>query len=682
MKVVIEMYAFDKNFIVFIEYYKVHKSIPSITQVAKSLGLSRRVIYYYIQKSNDILTKYDRTLSSEFQNNQYQLNDEQILLIEEHINKNTLYVLSQKERILFIIAAVIFKTKKLQIKLLTEHLKVSKNTILSDLKSVKAYFAIYNLTLKNSKQYGYYIECTNCFRRNLLFEIIDITEKNEFYVLQENIFEFNIDDFDITTLDEKINTFIDALNMSETLLNKKIAYQNKLILGKSFFIMKYFKHELSMEYNLNIVKKRIEYKVAQHIYEILNPKIKIEHQEVIYLAIQLLCIDKDEDHYYKSHTFTHLFELSELFIETFESISSICIKNREKFIELIQTQFKVFFFRQQFNYANQYIQNEITDKELQLLIRITECVFNHIYPTQVYKAQFKRQFHHRDIYDCAIAIQALYNEEMLEKQVNNIIVVTSLPQSESKIFLLKLKRFLKTPYLLKHMPIEEAINYINHADYCITTAQRYNHPNAQTIHVSKFLTNKDIHQLSILNQNKLSSLDYNRHVLKILDYDGLTNKEKAKKIHEIYNQLNDNEEVMAITLQEACPKHFKYVFTEGEKFIDIINKMKENIITSGYASRSILEQLVLNEDNKNNYSFIYPGVLLMYTNQHFANSKCSVSIAKIDYPCYIKIANESRVVKNVILLTLDNTVKHLSVLLEIDDLCKTGKLNKYILDNL
>lgn len=220
MKVVIVMYAFDKNFIAFIEYYKVHKSIPSITQVAKSLGLSRRVIYYYIQKSNDILAKYDRILSSEFQNNQYQLNDEQLLLIEEHIKKNTLYVLSQKERILFIIAAIIFKNKKIQIKLLTEHLKVSKNTILSDLKSVKAYFAIYNLTLKNSKQHGYYIECTNCFRRNLLFDIIDITEKNEFYILQENIFEFNIDDYNVNDLGEKINAFIDALNMSETLLKK------------------------------------------------------------------------------------------------------------------------------------------------------------------------------------------------------------------------------------------------------------------------------------------------------------------------------------------------------------------------------------------------------------------------------------------------------------------------------
>lgn len=293
--------------------------------------------------------------------------------------------------------------------------------------------------------------------------------------------------------------------------------------------MKYFKHELSMDYNLEIIKKRIEYKVAQHIYEILNSKIKIERQEVVYLAAQLLCIDKDEDYYYKSHTFTHLFELSKLFIDKFESISSIRIKNREKFIELIQTQFKVFFYRQQFNYANQYIQNEIMDKELQLLIRITEYVFNHIYPTKVFKKQFKRAFHHRDIYDCAIAIQALYNEEMLERQVNNIIVVTSLPQSESKIFLLKLKRFLKTPYILKHMPIEEAINYNNYADYCITTVQRYNHPYAQTIHVSKFLTNKDTHQLAILNRKKSSSLDYNRHVLKVLGHDDLNNKEKAKK---------------------------------------------------------------------------------------------------------------------------------------------------------
>lgn len=139
---------------------------------------------------------------------------------------------------------------------------------------------------------------------------------------------------------------------------------------------------------------------------------------------------------------------------------------------------------------------------------------------------------------------------------------------------------------------------------------------------------------------------------------------------------------MAFTLQEACPKHFKYVFKDGEKFEDIIVKMKENICNSGYANKSVLEQLVIKEDNKNNYSFIYPGILLMYTNQYFAYNQCSVSIAKIDHPCYIKIANESRSVKNIILLTLDHTFKHLSVLLEIDDLCKTGKLNEYILDSV
>ncbi|WP_245393107.1 NUMOD1 domain-containing DNA-binding protein [Staphylococcus coagulans] len=78
------MVDFDKRLLIFLDYFKKYQKFKNVSQMAKALGISRRMIYYYLSKLNDILALSQNPLIIKDQEGYYHINQAQCNIIENY----------------------------------------------------------------------------------------------------------------------------------------------------------------------------------------------------------------------------------------------------------------------------------------------------------------------------------------------------------------------------------------------------------------------------------------------------------------------------------------------------------------------------------------------------------------------------------------------------------------------
>lgn len=109
-----------------------------VDELANSIGISRRSIYYDLKKINDFLSFNQIEPLQQHRSNGIILNEQQRQQIRQltSSNKKTIQVLSPSERKSIQICELLIKRKDLYIEDLAEICDVSRNTIVNDLKQV------------------------------------------------------------------------------------------------------------------------------------------------------------------------------------------------------------------------------------------------------------------------------------------------------------------------------------------------------------------------------------------------------------------------------------------------------------------------------------------------------------------------------------------------------------------
>lgn len=295
-----------------------HANYVSVNAIAKALQVSRRTVYYDIDKINlwleqaglshlEIVREKGLYLS--------QQEREKIQTMLESDSENQVYIFSPEERIKIIICYVIYAQEAIYMEQFTDCFAVSRNTIFADLKEVTKKLKQYDLKLDYQPKQGYTI-LGDPVRVRALF----ILYFNE----METLFKSGV----IRFFNQKqIQDYYHTLKKIEQTL--EISYVDGVLYSIAALVPLLYQHRTAIRFTdlkqAEIVKTQ-EYALVQKYFPDLEP------EEQIYLSLHLLGsrVNLVPDEYFESDSKTYVYDLTQSLVSEFEKVACVTFDKREE----------------------------------------------------------------------------------------------------------------------------------------------------------------------------------------------------------------------------------------------------------------------------------------------------------------------------------------------------------------
>lgn len=295
-----------------------HADYVSVNAIAKALQVSRRTVYYDIDKINlwleqaglshlEIVREKGLYLS--------QQEREKIQTMLESDSEDQVYIFSPEERIKIIICYVIYAQKAIYMEQFTDCFAVSRNTIFADLKEVTKKLKKYDLKLDYQPKQGYII-LGDPVRVRALF----ILYFNE----METLFKSGV----IRFFNQKqIQDYYHTLKKIEQTL--EISYVDGVLYSIAALVPLLYQHRTAIRFTdlkqTEIVKTQ-EYALVQKYFSDLEP------EEQIYLSLHLLGsrVNLVPDEYFESDSKTYVYDLTKSLVSEFEKVACVTFDKREE----------------------------------------------------------------------------------------------------------------------------------------------------------------------------------------------------------------------------------------------------------------------------------------------------------------------------------------------------------------
>ena len=295
-----------------------HADYVSVNAIAKALQVSRRTVYYDIDKINLWLEQAELShLEIVREKGLYlsQQEREKIQTMLESDSENQVYIFSPEERIKIIICYVIYAQEAIYMEQFTDCFAVSRNTIFADLKEVTKKLKKYDLKLDYQPKQGYII-LGDPVRVRALF----ILYFNE----METLFKSGV----IRFFNQKqIQDYYHTLKKIEQTL--EISYVDGVLYSIAALVPLLYQHRTAIRFTdlkqTEIVKTQ-EYALVQKYFPDLEP------EEQIYLSLHLLGsrVNLVPDEYFESDSKTYVYDLTQSLVSEFEKVACVTFDKREE----------------------------------------------------------------------------------------------------------------------------------------------------------------------------------------------------------------------------------------------------------------------------------------------------------------------------------------------------------------
>lgn len=268
-----------------------------LKEIAEYLKLSERSIRYEIEKIKEV------TENEEFE---IFLNKGECWIknyesLAKFLTNNNGYVLSPKERELYIFLKICFE-RKINQTMISDELDISKSTVKTHLRDIRKILEIYNLELELLPKKGLILKGEEEQLRQCVLKAVYLSKKQKSKFLDDIIYGYlkNIDK-------EGIKLFI---NYCQKLMNKIISDEAYEIILKYLVMVIYFNekgYKIKSIKNENFLKGTQEYESVQKSKAILEGYYEIEFSEAEYLKIT--------DYFLGSHTYNISYSYYENWVE-------------------------------------------------------------------------------------------------------------------------------------------------------------------------------------------------------------------------------------------------------------------------------------------------------------------------------------------------------------------------------
>ncbi|WP_051271246.1 BglG family transcription antiterminator [Shimazuella kribbensis] len=292
-----------------------HGHVP-IEEITNKLHISRRTLYYDIQKANDWLTDKGLEPITNIRSRGLFVPDEtkqMVPLLLKDLNTQQ-YYFSEKERKNILAVSFLTMSTPLFLKDLIEKIKVSRGTTIHEINKLKEEFASFQLNLHFQRGHGYIVEGEESQKRKALLHYLShmLTTNGWNNLLNEIQVRIN-GEFNQEALETEKNilSFIHANFPSiEKLITESVTKYGIQITDEMY-------HQLSLrllifskrllegnaiqieEEEKDVLQTTSEYDVAKHVAEQLSQMFLLSYpeDEIAYLTMHLLGISIRMDQY-------------------------------------------------------------------------------------------------------------------------------------------------------------------------------------------------------------------------------------------------------------------------------------------------------------------------------------------------------------------------------------------------
>lgn len=621
----------------------------SIEQLEKKFGLSRRSVYYEIDKINQWLSHHKTKEIATKRNKGFYLDKETKAKVDALLRKSSRkeeYVFSSKERTKIIYCYILNNKKKVYIEDLCEYIKVSRNTIFTDLSLLKKAIKDYSIRLDYTQNTGYLLDGNPINIRavflNYFSELLPMYYAKTLHLSNEK----QIDKYynSLLEIEEKLNVkYVDGILLSlAVLMSYVINSDEKLIMDNI---------------NINKLKKTNEYKLIEKYFDELNDN------EKIYFCIQLLGSRTIfiSNGLLEERSNKLVSDLTEGLIDEFEKTACILFDNREDLKKALYLHISSSLYRYQYGVqVGNLMLNDIKNKYKEVF-QITKIASRYIEDkTGV------------PIPDAEVAYLALHFGAFLRKQNRSgeqlrILIVCASGLATGNMIRKEVSELLPSENVIGTLALEDLMTSQSEYDLIISTIKI--NSIKPVIVVNPILT--DIDKNNILNHPLIRKRNGILYLNKICEIAKkyMDSDEYDAFVVDINSYFNENKEPSFDNskpkLLSLLTKNKVYTFTEEYSWQDAIKKSCESMIKNGSITKDY-PNAIINQTNKYDaYMFVAKDIYLAHGKVTDGCNDLDITFNFFEKP--VSFSNKQKASLIIVLSLLDQE-RHLNLLNDILEL--------------
>ncbi|XJZ26652.1 BglG family transcription antiterminator [Bacillota bacterium Lsc_1132] len=655
-------------------------SYVSSSQLIEELDVSKRTVYYDVEKINDWLKSNDMDPIGYVRSAGFYITDASRVKVKENLkqlNQKRDFVFSAEERAALLVIFILTREKEIYLEDLIDKLNVSRSTLLADIKRQKEQLTKFNVSLQFHRRSGYFILGEEQNKRKVLIHYLakSLTNKGWNDLLLEVQLTIHNEDkwtsqlFDKTDL-KRIYRIIDE---SEQFVG--VRYTDEVIQSLSiqiFLLIKRFnqgKHIFLDPVEKEVIRETREYKSSCFICEKIESvyRIVVPEDEIYYLATHLLGAKVSEytNDYIENVELVYLKKIIKNMVDDFQKYACIMFKNRMELERNLVIHLKPAYYRIKYG--------------IELTNPITESL------TVKYKDLFiltKKIIHHfeyllgKPISDDEIAYIAMHFGGWIDKEGVEVksrkkaIVVCASGIGTSRILQKQIEDLIPSIDVVKALTIRdyEKTDALD-VDFVISTCP-ITEKNVPLFIVNPILNH--IEKTSLLKQIQAASEPTKPEYMDAVM--GIIEKHADIRSHNaLYQELKSyfqikkeaDRKVKGKPMLNELLTHDKIQFIDKEEnWKNAIRTASKPLLEDGHITEEYIDSMIESVHKLGPYIVIAPGIALPHSRPEAGVKKIGMSFLQLKHSCSFSEDPEHQVKLIFVLAAIDNET-HLKALSQL-----------------
>ncbi|MFB6466395.1 BglG family transcription antiterminator [Cytobacillus sp. Hz8] len=382
--------SLDQRSIALLSYLVKAKTYVKVDELIEKFQISRRTIYYDIGKISDWLKENGLQPIKHVRSAGYILEENALKEIPKKLRtmKTWHYEYSVKERKAWLAIYIMARDNPLYLENLMEKIRVSRNTIIEDIKGLRAELERFNLTLEFDRKTGYVIYGDEEDKRKAIVHFLQHVLPNENWqsVLSKIPMILNKDSNQFTF--EKLEVIQQIVMKSEEELN--IQFTDEFLYSISFRLF-LFCRRVSQGKKITIdpiekavLQKTKQYQAAQKIGARLSILFEIDfpEDEILYITKHLLSsrVQFSEDNLsnQNSNDSEILSKVVTQMVTDFQKYACVFFKDRQEIEKSLLLHVKPAYFRVRYGLEFESDMTESIKKQYHDIFLLTKKVITHL----------------------------------------------------------------------------------------------------------------------------------------------------------------------------------------------------------------------------------------------------------------------------------------------------------------
>lgn len=647
--------------------------------VLGELNISRRVLFYHLNKLNDFLhSEHLPIVETNHQDLSIDMTYQSHILERITSRSNQSYLLSSEERIQYIIISIALCPKSLTIEDFSRGLEVSRNTIVTDISGLKSNIANFGLTLSAASKKGYTIlgeeltiryyimEClysfmavptTEALAKNIIDHSLQPVLKEQSPLLLQQIIQTNLSHIESLL---QINFTSDALN--------ELYFHLVIMLIRSY-------HDCFINTSVE-VEHTAEFQAAKHILERISKSVvplsdKTAINNQYYLTTVLLSSKICDINEFLNHKNVDLYKFTLDLITTYEATACVSFIDRAELINHLLLHIRPMYNRIKYHIKIKNMLTTEIQKKYANIYNLTYLSIRSIEPDYGFVVP-----------EDEIAYICVYLASWLEQSkkvstnhshVENVLIAGSLGNSAAALLREQLLTVLGNHIYFetidsRHFSIDDELKY----DLIVTTTP-LDYSSNKIIQVSPLLTDN---QKNRLLEWKIAQLDKkvkHQKISVLLDIvkESATIHDEQKLSNDFINYITDGilpKKLSQKGLLDILTSDHISILTTPPKLVSVIHESCLLFITEGLINYSYVQSVLDIIENIGPYGEISEGILMVHANKDEYAKDVGIHITLMKEPLNLEKWNK----KIHILLTLvtPDNISHSNILKDIVTLLK------------